>query len=93
MNLSLRRVSLHIHGKVQGVFFRRESQREALRLNLAGFVRNDPDGSVYAEAEGDSVKVGDFIRWCRSGPSNAVVDSVESQEMKSVGDKGFEVRF
>lgn len=89
----MRRVSLHIQGKVQGVFFRREAGREALRLGLSGFVRNETDGSVYAEAEGAPSKVGDFIRWCRKGPAHARVETVESAELTLRHTNRFEILY
>ena len=89
----MRRVALHIQGQVQGVFYRRGAQREAQRLGLTGFVRNESDGSVYAEAEGSAEKVGEFIRWCRKGPSNARVEDVKIEELVVRGDEGFEVRY
>lgn len=76
----MRRVSLVITGKVQGVFFRRETGRQATALALSGFVRNEADGSVYVEAQGPSEKVGALIRWCRRGPEHARVDDVRVTE-------------
>jgi acylphosphatase len=88
-----RRVSIHITGRVQGVFFRREAQREGLKLGLSGFVRNEDDGSVYAEAEGSETNIGAFIRWCRRGPENARVENVKTEEMSLEGGEGFVVRY
>lgn len=90
---SLRRVSLHVSGRVQGVFFRREAQREALKLGLTGFVRNRDDGSVYAEAEGSETAVGSFIRWCRRGPENARVENVLVEERSPEGGETFTVKY
>ena len=87
------RVAIHVHGSVQGVFYRRDARREAQHLGLAGFVRNEPDGSVYAEVEGPENQLGSFIRWCRKGPSHARVESVETREIPVCGDVGFEVRY
>ena len=91
--MPLRRVSLRITGRVQGVFYRRDAAREATRLGLAGFVRNEDDGSVYAEAEGTENGVGAFIRWCRRGPENARVEDVRVEEREAEGGEGFGVRF
>ena len=41
-----------VHGRVQGVGFRHFVRQEALALGLAGWVRNDPDGTVSGEAGG-----------------------------------------
>ena len=46
-------VIIVVRGRVQGVFFRASAAEKAAELRLAGFVRNEPDGSVYMEAEGD----------------------------------------
>ena len=88
----MRRVALVITGKVQGVFYRRDTQREAYKLNLGGFVRNEPDGSVYAEAEGPEKQVGALIRWCRRGPAHARVEDVRVTEMTPLGTPDFQVR-
>ena len=47
-----------------------------MKLGLAGIVRNEPDGSVYLEVEGEEKAVDAFVEWCRKGPSRARVDSV-----------------
>jgi acylphosphatase len=90
---ALRRVALTITGRVQGVFYRAEARREALRLGLTGFVRNGDDGSVHAEAQGTDTAVGAFIRWCRRGPENARVEDVKAEELAPEGDEGFVVRY
>lgn len=75
--MSTRRATLRIHGKVQGVFFREGSRAEAIRLGLTGWVRNLPDGTVQAVAEGEPAALEDFIRWCHRGPPSARVSQVE----------------
>lgn len=72
-------VKVKIHGRVQGVFFRSETKRKADELNLAGFVRNEPDGTVYVEAEGNEKSLKIFLDWCRSGPDSAEVDGIDSE--------------
>jgi acylphosphatase len=88
----MRRVELRVTGRVQGVFYRRETHREARKLGLAGFVRNEDDGSVRIEAEGESGAVGALIRWCRRGPENARVENVSVHEIEPRGDAGFHIR-
>jgi len=74
-------VTLRVHGRVQGVFFRDSVLKKAAELELAGFVRNEPDDSVYIEAEGEDEQVEELVRWCRDGgPPMADVDSVEVEE-------------
>jgi acylphosphatase len=69
--------SLTIRGTVQGVSFRRSTKEEADRLGLKGFVRNQPDGSVYIEAEGSPAKLDALFAWCGHGPARAQVESCE----------------
>jgi acylphosphatase len=70
-------VVLTIKGRVQGVFYRREAQTKAIQLGLKGYVKNNPDGSVTAVAQGEQKALQDFIDWCRKGPEEAQVEEVE----------------
>ena len=70
------RADLLISGRVQGVFFRASAQQEAMRLGLAGEIRNLPDGRVEAVVEGLRDRVEDFIEWCKRGPPSAEVENV-----------------
>lgn len=56
------------------------TQEEAKRLGLSGFVRNEPDGSVYIEAEGDEEALEQLVQWCHDGSPQAVVEKVEVNE-------------
>jgi len=69
--------NLYIGGKVQGVFYRRSAKEKADELGIRGFVQNMPDGSVYAEAEGEASDVLKFIAWCHIGPEAAKVTEVK----------------
>ncbi|MFH1818729.1 MAG: acylphosphatase [Pseudomonadota bacterium] len=71
---------LRIHGRVQGVWFRESMRIEAERLNVAGWVRNQADGSVEAVVQGSVEAVAALIEWARSGPPQARVDRVEVNE-------------
>jgi acylphosphatase len=68
---------LIITGRVQGVYFRASTVEEARRLDLTGWVRNCPDGSVEALAEGARPMVEKLIAWCHQGPPGARVKRVE----------------
>lgn len=83
---------LRISGKVQGVWYRKSAVEEALRLGVAGFALNLPDGSVRIEAEGPRETLDRFIDWCRTGPPGAVVTNVDVAEGPIVGYAGFNVR-
>ena len=71
------RADLLISGRVQGVFYRASAREEAIRLGLAGEIRNLPDGRVEAVVEGARERIEEFIAWCRRGPPSAEVDDVE----------------
>jgi acylphosphatase len=84
---------LLIHGRVQGVWFRESMRAEALRLNVAGWVRNTPDGTVEAVVQGDEAAVDALIEWAHSGPPQARVERVEVEPGESLGPfSGFDKR-
>lgn len=68
--------NIKVYGLVQGIFFRVSAQKEAQKLNIAGFAQNEQDGSVYIEAEGGKENLDKFIKWCNIGPSMAQVEKV-----------------
>jgi acylphosphatase len=88
----MQHLSIHVIGTVQGVFFRASAKQVADKLSLAGFVRNEPDGSVYIEAEGDENQLKQLVAWCRQGPPRAQVLDVITKEAVVKNFKGFEVR-
>ena len=84
-------VDVTVTGLVQGVFFRAETQHEAYRLGVAGWVRNEPDGSVAAHFEGDPDAVEAMVAWCRQGPRRARVDAVDVRDAEPTGARRFDV--
>ena len=89
----MRRVHLTASGLVQGVFFRASARDEARRLGVTGWVSNAPDGTVVAEAQGESDGVDTFIEFCRQGPGQAWVEELVVADMDVVdGESGFGVR-
>ena len=68
---------LLIFGRVQGVFFRAETQKAASRCGVVGWVKNRSDGTVEALAEGLQKDVKALITWCQKGPPMARVDRVD----------------
>jgi acylphosphatase len=81
-----------VHGRVQGVWFRRATQRTAHALGVAGWVRNCADGSVEVVLEGTPERVAAAVAFCREGPSGARVDRVEAREEAPEGLTRFELR-
>lgn len=78
-------LNIKVIGKVQGVWFRAATQEKAIALGLSGFVKNENDGSVYLEAEGEKEKLDELVKWCHIGPPKASVKKVEVKqgEMKN----------
>jgi acylphosphatase len=85
-------LNLHITGKVQGVFYRDTTKRKAHEFGVHGFVRNQPDGTVYAEVEGTQEALDALVAWCHKGPDMAAVAGVVVTEGDMVGFEGFEIR-
>ena len=86
------RVSVTVHGRVQGVAFRHCTCRRAQELKVTGWVRNLPDGAVEGLFEGDDSSVADLVEWCRSGPPAARVDRLDIHKGHYVGEyDGFSI--
>jgi acylphosphatase len=87
----LKHVQIKVKGRVQGVNYRYATQKKALELGVRGFVRNEPDGSVYIEAEGEEGPVDQLAEWCKRGPSRADVSDVKVLASDLKGFRGFEI--
>ncbi len=81
-----------VSGRVQDVFFRDSTRREAGRVGVAGWVRNLPDGRVEAVFEGGEDAVERMVAWCREGPDSADVADIEAYDEEPEGLTTFEVR-
>jgi acylphosphatase len=78
-----------VSGRVQGVWFREATRRLAERENVAGWVRNNDDGTVEAVFEGEPAAVERLIGFCHLGPPDARVDAVEVTVEEPRGLAGF----
>jgi len=87
-----RHVKIEIHGKVQGVWFRHFTRKEAVRLGISGFVMNRSDGSVYIEASGPGDKVSSLETWCHTGSPLSRVDRVVVTETDQVHTEDFYIK-
>jgi acylphosphatase len=77
---------LLIRGRVQGVGFRWFVEREAHTLGIAGWVRNNADGSVEVLAQGSRDQLFALRSRLREGPRAARVDGVEESEARPVAE-------
>ncbi len=87
----MKHVDIRVTGRVQGVFFRVATQNRALDLGLTGTVRNDRDGTVFIEAEGEEADLDRFVDWCRKGPPHADVKRLDVTEAEPCGYEGFTI--
>ncbi|HEX7325791.1 MAG TPA: acylphosphatase [Rhodanobacteraceae bacterium] len=78
-----------ISGRVQGVFFRAATREYALRLGVAGYAKNLPDGRVEVVAAGSDDALADLERWLHRGPPAAEVDTVTREALPEQALRGF----
>lgn len=78
-------------GRVQGVFFRDATQREARAAGVSGWARNCADGTVEAVFEGDDDAVSRMVDFVHRGPGRAEVEDVEVVDESPEGLSGFDV--
>ncbi|MDR3673403.1 MAG: acylphosphatase [Holophaga sp.] len=62
------KAGFQVHGRVQGIGYRYSVRREAQALELAGWVRNEPDGTVTGEAGGDFSRLEAFREFLEQAP-------------------------
>jgi acylphosphatase len=86
------RMRVVLHLRVSGVGMRLAVEKEALALGVAGWVRNNPGGTVEAVFEGEQPAVQRLVEFVRKGPAGAVVESVETFDEPPEGLSGFSIR-
>ncbi|QWF70983.1 acylphosphatase [Methylomonas paludis] len=69
-------VEITVKGRVQGVYFRAYTRKQALKLNVRGYVENLENGDVKLIAKGQPKAVQELIAWCHNGPLLAKVNQV-----------------
>ena len=87
-----RHYNIIVQGRVQGVYYRASTKQMADLMGVKGFVRNESDGTVYIEAEGDEEILVKFVQWCHHGPDRAEVEHVSVTEAEVSGFVVFESR-
>ncbi len=81
MALAVRR--FRVEGEVQGVGFRWYVREQARALELAGWVRNEPDGAVVLVASGEATALDTLERQLKVGPRQSTVTDVVRRELTS----------
>ena len=88
------RAHAYVNGRVQGVFFRSETQNEAVSRNVTGWVKNLPDGRVEAVFEGEKQDIEEVIEFCKRGPRGARVTKVDVQWQNFTGEfQNFRIKY
>jgi len=87
----MQHINITVKGKVQGVFFRGATKAVADQLGVKGYIKNEPNGDVFIEAEGDKLSLEMFLDWCHEGPEHADVKLVESHEGELKNYRNFEL--
>lgn len=85
--------TLHLTGRVQNVGFRYFTVQEAIKEGAGGYVRNEPDGTIYIEVEGEEEAVNRFLMRVRKGPAWSRVDKLTIQEQPLRHFKTFSVKY
>lgn len=78
-----------VSGRVQGVFFRESTRREAEQLGLTGSATNLDDGRVEVLAWGDEAALDRLHAWLHHGPTMARVTNVEPGQLEGAAPSGF----
>jgi acylphosphatase len=81
-----RRVKIFVSGRVQGVYFRAFTKKQAKQLALNGWAKNLEDGRVEIVAEGNEAAIEKLIQWSQKGPMTARVDQIETVELEADGE-------
>jgi len=82
---------INVLGKVQGVWFRKYTEEAALSYHVRGIVKNEIDGSVYIEAEGEEKDLNSFLQWLQKGSPLSTVEQVKWEEGLIKGFAGFKI--
>jgi len=86
-------VQLTVSGNVVGVNFRNWAKRQADRLGVGGWVRNNVDRTISIEVEGSSDAVDEFIELVKRGPEQATVEDVDVRDGELRGLAGFSIEY
>jgi acylphosphatase len=88
-----RAIEVKVSGEVQGVSFRAYAAHEAVRLELVGWIRNEPDGSVLGHFEGSPDAVEQMLTWCRGGSPSAKVRGLDVRDVPLTDASEFRVDY
>lgn len=85
-------IQITVFGRVHGVGYRYSALHKARDFSITGFVKNQYDGTVFIEAEGEEANLDQFILWCQQGPSFARVERISKTTGTLKGYSSFSVK-
>ena len=86
-----KRIHIKIYGRVQGVWFRKWAQSKANEFGISGWVKNEPNGCLRLEAEGNEGGLSRFVEECHEGPEKAIITDLITDDIESVDEEGFNI--
>ncbi|MBF0198345.1 MAG: acylphosphatase [Planctomycetes bacterium] len=90
----MKRISAQVIGRVQGVCYRYFCQSKANELGLSGWVKNQPDGSVLLEAQGEKALLEQFLCQLEMGPPLAKVSAIKQTDVPNQdGSQDFHITY
>jgi acylphosphatase len=92
--MTLTQARVLIEGRLQGINFRYQTQRQAQKLGLVGFVRHLSDGRIEIEMQGEKAQVDKMLDWCQQEPHSNQIRSIlfRYDEELSRGYNDFSIR-
>lgn len=91
MEIDINALKILVYGKVQGVFFRAWTKKQAQKLSLSGWAKNLLDGSVEIFVEGNKENLEKFLFLCLQGSPSATVNHLIVQVVEKRNLKSFEI--
>ena len=88
----MRSVKIKVFGKVQGVFYRVSTQRQAQKYGIKGWVKNCDDGTVEACFQGNESAIKALLDWCKKGPEYAIVECIQRSQINEKVYEQFTIR-
>jgi acylphosphatase len=85
------RATINFTGRVQGVGFRATAHAVARRFDVAGWVRNEPDGSVRCVVEGEHAEIARFVAAVHQAMAGYIDDATTSHSQATGEFRGFSI--
>ncbi|XP_014471741.1 PREDICTED: acylphosphatase-1-like [Dinoponera quadriceps] len=83
-------LDFEVFGIVQGVFFRKYTQKRGQELSLTGWCMNTPNGTVLGHLQGEKKQVEEMKQWLRhTGSPQSRIDKVEFRNEKEISKQSF----